>query len=786
MAPQEEEIDIKRYFYLLLRRWYWLVICFVMGATAAFFYSRYQVPTYQTDTSIIIPGEKNSFDLESMFQQSFMGKNSTEVLNEVEILRSYTLNHEVVSNLGWRTLWYKKGTFRWQGLYMHEPFMVQENKNGSNAEGIFVNILPIDENNYQISVKGKGIIQKARSFITKAHVIEFDTVGAFGQPFKNSYFDFTLYPHKESKASIQGQEFRFQFSNTNKTTFHYTKKVKIEPLDKESEIIRITSEGAEPLREIHYVNELVRVYLNRKYDLQTQTQKRSLEFIDNQLSGISDSLSIAEKGVTEFRAKNQIIDPGTQGEYVMEQLADIEREKSQQQMQYDYFLNLKSYLGKSEQIKQIVTPSVVGVADPNLNALVMKLSELYGRREILSYSARENNPTVQLLNNEINQTTNQLRENLDNLIDNAKLTIESLNKRYQNINAQLNNLPQKEQELINIRRQYELTSEIYTFLLQRRAEIEIALASTIVDIQIIDPARVERVIPTGRSTKLLIIIGAILGLMIPIGLIILLEMINNKIRLQEDVEKLTTLSIIGNVLHSSSKNELIVVDEPTAPIAESYRTIRTNLQYKFTQPGQKVIGIHSISPSEGKSFNAVNLASILAMNGKKTLIIGADLRKPRLHKIFNVSNRVGLSHYLVGQAPVEEILIESGVDNLWVCPSGATPPNPAELLERDVYLALIEKCKQDFDYIIIDNAPISMVTDGLITSRLSDLNIFILRYAVSRKDQLKYINEIAGKGVMQNPAIVINDIRLDRFNYGYSYAYKYQYKYAYYGKGYKE
>lgn len=765
LQDSEEKIDYKRYFYLVLGYWYWVLILVVLGAGAGYFFGKFTPSTYQIDTSIIVPEDKNAVNLESLFENSIpVGSGKASINNEVELLKSYTLNHRAIENLNWRTTWFKKRLFNWEGLYTKEPYIVHEAENSVNAEEIFIEIIPQNETQYTLEADGIGLVNNEQVEIS------FHATGTFDQPFHNEFFNFTLHP-KETPEKNQEEKYRFSFRNSNKQTFNYLNKIQIVPTDKQGEVIRLSLEGTEPLRNIHYLNELVRVYLALKLDKQTETKKRSLGFIDNQLSGISDSLNVAGTNFTEFRSKNQIIDLSTQGELVMEQMGEIERQRSQQQMQLEYFRNLLDYLAKGKNIKQFSAPSVVGIEDPSLNALVLKLGDLYSRREVLSFSAYESNPTLVLLNKEINQVNEQLRENLINLIDNANLSIQSLNQRYDRISKQLNNLPGQEQELINIRRQYELTNEIYTFLLQRRAEIEIALAAAVVDIQIIDPARMERIKQTGTAPAMLIFIGALLGFVIPVVIILLSDLFNTKIHSQEDVEKLTPITIVGNVLHNRIKSELVVVTDPTAPITESYRTIRTNLQYKFTEPGQKVIGIHSVSPGEGKTFTAINLAGILAMNDKKTLLIGADMRKPRLHHIFEVDNSAGLSDYLIGQKTREEIVQSTGIDCLSLIPSGTIPPNPAELLERQGFTELLEWAKQEYKYIIIDNAPVSMVTDGLITSRLSDLNLFILRYGVSQKDQLKFMNEMSQKGAMNNSAIVINDIKLNGYGYGYSYKY---------------
>lgn len=768
----DDEINIKRLLFLLLRRWYWLALGLVLGLASAYFYVKYTPAKFQVNTSLLVTDESKGLDIQNMFMEGMMGAASKISLrNEVEFLESYTLNHQAIDNLNWQSCWQKKNLVFWNGIYLNEPFILTKSNNAVNPSGIQLEITPVSETAYKVSANGEVVINNNTTAISFSEKAEYNT------PFSNDYFSFTLTP-KENAADLIGENFRFSFINKSKFTTSYIKRVSID-YGKDSEVLKLALESTEPLRDIHYLNELVRVYLELKLDMQTQTQKRSLEFIDSQLSGISDDLSKAESNFTEFRSKNQIIDLSSQGSLIMEQLKEIEQEKSQLQMQLDYFKNLQRYLGNIQSADQLVTPSVVGITDATLNSLVLKLSELYSRRKVLSFSARENNPSLILVNQEIGQVNEQVREILVNLIDNTELSVNTLNKRYNRINNQLNNMPEQEQQLINIQRQYELTSEIYTFLLQRRAELEIALAAAVVDIHIIDPAQIERLIPQNKSTSMILLIGIFLGLVLTSLLIFALDFFDNSIHLQEDIEKLTPLTILGNVFHSSSKSELVVFEQPTAPITESYRTIRTNLQYKFTSNNQKVIGLHSVQPSEGKTFNSTNLASIMAMNEKKTIIIGADMRKARLHRIFKSPNLIGLSTYLIGQNSINDIVQKTNIDNLSLIASGPVPPNPAELMERPAFAKLLEELKKQYDYIIIDNAPISRVTDGLITSKLTDLNLFVLRYGVSKKDQLKFINDVARQGVMNNPALIINDVKISRFGYGYAYSYSYGY-----GKGY--
>jgi capsular exopolysaccharide synthesis family protein len=779
---EEEEINYRRIISVLLGKWYWIAGCAATALVVTFLYLHYaHQSSYLVDTSILIMEDQKKLDLANMFENALMsGGSDVTIENEIELLRSFTLSHRAIERLNWRTSWSMKKFFTWVGLYPSEPFLVLENDNGGNLEGLDLYIEPLDEDRYRIYADGEAKLDN----FGKIQDVRFSSEGRFGEPFRNDYFHFTLI-RKDQTIPIEDQEYRFRFNNFSKLAKAYLKKEKIEQTGKKNDVIRLSIEGREPLREIHYLNQLVSEYIEQKLEVSTERNKRSLDFINKQLSGIADSLSAAGTTVTDFRTSNQVLDISAEGQIVLNQLSELEKEKSQSQIQYDYFQNLLRYLGNNDSIKKMVMPSVVGIQDPSLNAVVLKLTDLYSQREVLSFSTHETNPSMVLLNREIGQVAMQLRENLINLIDNARLTMKNLERRQNTINQQLNNLPKKEQRLINITRQYELTNEIYTFLLQKRAETEIAMASTTSEIQVVDAAQLDRIEPSGMSNKIFYLLALFLGCCIPGVIILGVDSLNNTIHFEEDVKKLTSLSIIGNVPHMNTNgSEFAVTENPRSPIAESYRTIRTNLQYLFSQNRKQVIGIHSISPGEGKSFSSINLACILALNDKKVLLIGADMRKPRLGKVFNVPINEGLSTYLIGQSAYKDAIQQTQIGNLWLMPAGPIPPNPAELLERDLFGILMEQARKDFDFIVIDNAPVSLVTDGLITGRLADLNIFILRYGMSRKDELKFINEMAAQGVMNHPALVINDIKANRYG-GYYHSYSYSYSYrskGYYGE----
>lgn len=770
----DESPDIKKIIYLLLRQWHWFFLFGALGLGGAYAYTRLTKPTYSVSGSILIPEKSNEMDLKDLFSGALQGgQDNTKINNQIEILKSsFTINHTLL-NLNWRTSWYKKDLFIWNGIYKQEPFDVQETQAFINPAGIKIYITPKDQNSYLVSGNGELNIRG------KMTEVNFMNRGEFGRPFQNEYFHFTLLK-KINNNDIPDDQYYFVFNDRRLMTLTYQKRLDATLKDEKSDIVLCTIKGEEPEKESDFLNELIKVYIGQKMEVQNEAQRRSLDFINTQLAGISDSLDRAGTKFTEFRSQNDIIDLGAEGTLVMNTLKEIESEKAQSQMQLDYFRNVLSYLEKNGDLTKLVSPSVVGIEDASLNALVVTLGELFSRRQVLAFTAKANNPTLVLLDKELAQARTQLNENLRNLIDNANRSINSLKDRQEKISLQLNKLPEKEQQMINIQRQFTLTNEIYTFLLQKRAETNITLASSISDVQIIESASPDTAVTVGLSRKMILPIGFILGLSLPAGIILLVNFFDTRIRTQEDIENNTQLPIVGNIMHSSDAKELIVFENPKSNIAESFRDLRTNLEFMLSGTQAKVISIHSTNPSEGKTFNTTNLATILAMNDNKVLIIGADMRKPKLHKIFKVENDHGLSTCLIGLDTFEQVIFPTQIENLYLLPSGPIPPNPAEILSKPAMKNLIEMARNQFDYILIDNAPVALVTDGIIASRVSDLNIFILRYGVSHKHQLEIINQYAETKKVTDIGIIVNDIKVNSFGYTY---YKY-YQYEAYKKGY--
>ena len=378
-------------------------------------------------------------------------------------------------------------------------------------------------------------------------------------------------------------------------------------------------------------------------------------------------------------------------------------------------------------------------------------------------------------------------ENIRNGKESLNLAIADINESISAIDEEMTKLPGTERMLIKIQRKFDLNNSVYRYLLEKRAEAGIAMASTVSKNRIIDKASTFNSSVIKPKKKQNNAMAIIFGLIIPGIFILLLDYFNNKIIDKHDVEKRTKATIIGYISHNVNKNEIPVISKPGSTLAESFRSVRTSLKYYTRDSESFIVSITSTISSEGKTFISVNLASIVALLGKKVLIVGLDLRKPKIHRVFNIDNTEGLSTYLCGNSQYNDIIKETSVKNLYCTPSGEIPPNPAELIESEKMKMFFEKVRKDFDFIILDTPPIAVVTDAMLLTRFVDMNIFVVRQRYTSKNTLDLIDELYHGGKFKNLAIIINDINLSGYygyglRYGYSIGSGYNYGYNYYSQ----
>lgn len=777
---QNETIDIKKFIFKILANWYWFVFSIFITISIAFVINRYTDPVFSQKALVLVADKDNSVSggVEGILeQQGILRAGRKKVVeNEIAVLSSYRIINKTINQLpDFAISYFGMGRIRTVEFYKSAPFETIIDTNRTNKVNQPINIKLISENEYLLEIDGSVPVKKKMKY---------------GEWYNDSSFTFCVNltkPYFKSDPSFSYQYF-FVINDNNQLTNKYKGKLNLNTTDKKSTIIELSTQGLVPQKEADFLNKLLEVYINTGLEEKNQIALNTIKFIDEQLNDITDSLEINESRLQNFRQNNRLIDISKEGSVLYEKIDRVQNEKAMLTIKSKYFDYLKKYIDDKKDFTDVMAPSIVGIDDPMLIKLITDLSELSKQKNNYTYASNVKNPATELVNNQIESNRKALAENIRNLIQSNIISVNEVDKQTAKIEMEIAKLPSTEKQLITIQRKYKLNDQIYTYLLTKRAESGIAKASNVPDNKIIDTCLVENATQVGPKKTLNYTIAILIGILIPLIIIIIVDFFNDKILDRHDVETHTNIPIMATIGHNNKAFEFVVYEKPKSSIAESFRTLRTNLQYLHIDKNLKThtISLTSTVSGEGKSFCALNLASIFALSGKKTIIMGLDLRKPKIHKEFGIENAIGISTYLIGKNTLDEIIIQTQQENLFIVTSGPVPPNPAELLESEKMGKLMAELKSIFDVIIIDTPPVALVTDSLLISKYVDTNIYVIRQNYSSRTVLKFLNNLNTGSNYRSLGILINDVKIPSYygnQYGYksgSYGYGYGYGYGYY------
>jgi tyrosine-protein kinase Etk/Wzc len=776
----EDNLDIKRYISLFISNWYWFAVSLFIALTLAYSINRYSKKIYSASSTLLIKTEQRgglSGNIASVVPGGDIFTSQQNLKNEMGILRSYSLNLRVMMGLRDFHIVYVKVGRRGIAetyLYKSSPFVVLFDTLAYKPNGrIDIEILSNDS--YRISLDDG---------------LDFKQEMKFGDRFTKYGYDFAIVSREPGSIVFDensSNKYYFYFTSPGSLAGEYSSKLSVAPIEEDASIVTLYVTGLVQEQEVDYLNELMRVYINYGLENKNATADSTLHFIDDQIKIIADSLKDAEGKMENFRKLNNFFDISREGSLIQTRLENLEIEKSSFELQLQYYKYLEEYIKDRSLSGTIISPSVMGITDQVLLRLVSELSDIKSEKEKLNVNVKQGQPAFDLLSSQTEEVLKALMENIRNGIAGINLSIDDSKKKIAAVDTLINKLPTTERQFINIQRRFDLNNTVYTYLLEKRAESGIAKASNLPDNRIIDKASSPG--PIKPRTKNNLRLAIIIGLIFPMGAIVFIDYFNDKVMDKSDIEKRTRVPVIGYISHCETKDEIPVVAKPGSALAESFRSVRTAIKYFIKKDEVAVIAVSSTISSEGKTFISSNLAAITAMLGKKVLLIGLDLRKPRINKVFESEGRAGMSTYLIGNCEYEDIIRPTRVENLFYAPSGPIPPNPAELIETDRMGQFIEKAKKEYDYIFIDTPPIAIVTDALLLSEYVDVNVFIVRQRYSSCNTLELIEQLNKKGEMKSMTIVMNDINLSGYygygiRYGYSSGYGYTYGSNYYSKGY--
>jgi capsular exopolysaccharide synthesis family protein len=629
----------------------------------------------------------------------------------------------------------------------------------------------LDENSYRLTASEDEISYYNyvdNAIVSSKNILAVDTICRFNETISAYNYKFSVSLNRNLYNPVASDETvsYFEFYHLDYLTKSYLKRLKVEPVSMKSSLINVFFQGENLKLTIDFLNMYIQSYLEDNLSKKNKIAKNTVNFIDSQLSEISDSLNISESKLRDYRSTNQVTDLSYQGQKALEQMTLIENERSTLQVQERYYNYILDYIAKNRDIAGLAPPSAANVVDPIMNSLVLELLALNSERSTILSNNAEKNLFLGQIENKIKLQMQAITENVKNNLNTLNLTQNELDYRAEKLSNEISKLPRTELNMVSMQRQFNLTDAIYTFLLEKRSEAAIAMASNYPDYEILEPAREVTASVISPRTMFNWLVAVFMAVMLPTLFIILKNFFNETISSVKDVEQMIGQPVLNLIYTNYYKTESVVQEYPGSSIAESFRNLRSSLFLKFRSEPMKVIMVTSSQPQDGKSFISSNIAASIASVGHKTILLDCDLRRPTLHEKLNVENMKGLSNYMVGKANADEIIKKTNFENLWFIPAGPILPNSSELIEAGVLDELINNLKTRFDYVILDSTPAGLVADASLMIKYASFILLVCRNGYTRKDVFGDVLNLFRSNDINNFDIVFNDLDLKKSRYG--------------------
>lgn len=779
----EESINIQQIIFRYLIHWPWFVISVMVCVILAWVYLYMATPVYNISTTVLIKDEEKgggksmSSELERMGLDGFMSS-SKNIDNEIEVLRSKSLAREVVNQLNLFVTYRDEDAFPEKELYRTSPIQVsltsQEAEKLSKTMEVGMTLLSTGAMNVSIIIGDKEY-QKQFDKLPAVFPTDEGTVGFF----ENRD---TLVVNQQKEEGKE-RHIKAFISRPLSVAKRYSEALSIAPTSKTTSVAVISLKNSNTQRGKDFINQLLEMYNINTNNDKNEVAQKTAEFINERIGIISKELGSTEQDLENFKRTAGITDLTSEAQLALTGNAEYEKKRVENQTQINLVMDLQRYMKGNE---YEVLPSNIGLRDAASAGAIDRYNEMLVERKRLLRTSTENNPTIINLDTSIRAMRSNVQATLDATLKGLQITKDDLAREANRYSRRINDAPTQERQFVSIARQQEIKAGLYLMLLQKREENAITLAATANNAKTIDEALADDN-PVSPKRMMIYLAALVLGMGLPVGIIYLIGLTKFKIEGRADVEKLTSLPVIGDVpLADEKSGSIAVFENKNNLMSETFRNVRTNLQFML-ENGKNVVLVTSTISGEGKSFVSANLAISLSLLGKKVVIVGLDIRKPGLNRVFNLSKKEhGITQYLTNTTTnLMDLVQPSDINkNLFILPGGTVPPNPTELLARDGLEKAIETLKKNFDYVILDTAPVGMVTDTLLIGRVADLSVYVCRADYTRKAEFTLINELAENNKLPNLCIAINGLDLKRRKYGYYYGYGKYGKYYGYGKRY--
>ncbi len=749
---------------LFIKHWKWIFFGLLVTLAAAVLYLRYTTPVYKVSSSIVLKeeGRRGPSSTPGTLEEIAMMGSVSNVENELYILQSRSLVRSVINRLDLHTSYIVEGRIKSTDLYTQSPVIVDMAQSDLDRLRETISFEMQMQNDSSVQVRGMIAGESIDTLFNHLPAVLMTELGTIS---------FTRRPDVE----VNNRLLYVSIQHPDAVIAAYRGNLEVTQASRQATVINVALNTPYPQKGRDFINTLIETYNNEAIEDKNQEARNTQKFIEERIAIIDKELGTAEQNVEQYKKEEGLTDLQTDLQRDMQMGSVYEQQLVEVETQLNVVNSLSSYLNNPENRNKTI-PSNIGIQDPTLAATTSEYNRLLLERERLSQSMTDDNPVMKRLNDQING----LRQSIDASINSVQQGLQIQRREARNqanlFGGRMSVMPTQEREFMELSREQQIKASLFLMLLQKREENALALAAYANKAKVLDePANEGQVAP---RTMIILLAALLLGLLIPMGIIYLADMLQYRIRTRGDVDRISKVPILSEVPKHDEDENIAVMENETRPIDEAFRMLRTNLLLTLGADN-KVVVFTSTVAGEGKTFVALNSAISLSLLNKKVLLVGLDLRIPRLKEYMNLDTRDGITSYLSGfEKDLDKLIVPSGItENLFALPAGSIPPNPAELLSRPTLDAAFAKLREEFDYILIDSAPVGQVTDTLILNRVSDATVYVCRANYSSKGNLRYANEMMAQNRLRNMVLVVNDV--DEFHHAYGYGYGSGYGYGY-------
>jgi polysaccharide biosynthesis transport protein len=788
----QNNFDFKGFLIKIVSYWKWFVLCWIICFTVAYQVNIRKQKIYSVETSISVKEESNPFFTSTTSLVFNWGGTSDQIQTIISTLRSRSHNEMVVDRLNFYINYLKEDKYNRVDAYGEAPFTVTIDKKRGQLLDRDIKIKFISEHQYQISVpfdkenaETVSLYNYSEGKISTTPVSKgvFEKIVPINEPIDLPFLNWKL-ELKEAASAYIGSEWLVSFSNFDRKVSSY-QGITIDADAKGGSILKLSLQGNNKARMVDYLNTTVEILRQNQLAAKNQFATNTIAFIDSTMQAMQGEIRATGDEMKLFVRNKNIVQLEEGGSEISAQLLEYDSKKNELLRKNAYYNSLQSYLNNSTDFSKLPAPAVVGIEDPNIVMNVSKLISLSTQRSEMAYTIKSEK-IFKDFDNQMDAVKSVLLENIKSAKSIVRFELNSITAQVNKAESSIKKLPTDKQEFLKIKRKFDLSDNIYNTFLQKRSEANIVKAANVSDIKFIDTAKDTGGGLIGPKTSVNYILALFVGFLIPFLIILALFFMNNSIQKVEEIERITKLPLIGIVGKKVTASNLAVFEKPKSALSESFRAIRSSLQFLYRKnsiEGAKTLMLTSTISGEGKTFCSLNIATVFALSEKKTIILGLDLRKPKLFDDLNVDNEVGIVDYLIQQKKLSEIVKKTPIPYLDIITSGAIPPNPSELIMSDSMKDLLKELKSKYDYIILDTPPVGLVTDAMELANFCDVIIYVVRQNYTKKDMLSVLNSRVQSGELKNVSILLNGFE-NKAKYGYGN--NYGYGYGSYANGYHE